>query len=463
MKRRAALVLMFSLLAACTTSSAPPDPGETQKPTACADDLPASLAVSEGGLVTVVIPEGATYELRGGAVATADGAKLTIRAPYINNTEGDVGLTLSCGKTLAIELRPLAWKRLATWTEDTGAKAREYGAWWIDTTGTGALVVFGGFHYLPKQFTPANDAWRFDFASSSWSALAGEGLPTLPGGRAAPLPGERAVLFFGGANARADGSLETKPSLFRFAYDEARITSTPKANLGSVPGSYTGGFVHDSKRGRFGADGLTVRQRFEIGQGVARPAVQERGDRAIHRERGEEAPLSRLFERARRLIVERERACRIAGRARDVAEIARHPRMNDRRARSREHALELFARRPEIARVVPREAQTSPYEQPRLARSRCGKRTRIDRRGSARLAAQVTDIARAREALRRKLALSGRSAEHVGGAVQLGARVQIEHIDGVGGARGERPEAPRDGATVRRFDGASLDSSHAVA
>jgi len=26
----------------------------------------------------------------------------------------------------------------------------------------GGLVVFGGFHYVPAQFTPARDAWRDD-------------------------------------------------------------------------------------------------------------------------------------------------------------------------------------------------------------------------------------------------------------------------------------------------------------
>jgi hypothetical protein len=250
MERRTALALIVLTLSACSGASSNPGP-EPTIPVACGADLPASVTVSEGGLVTVAIPEGTTAEGSGGAVATTEGGKVTIRAPYLASAEGEVGLTLSCGKTIPIELRPLAWKQLATWTESTGAKAREYGAWWIDPAGTGALVVFGGFHYVPAQFTPANDAWRFDFASSTWSALAGEGLPTLPGGRAAPIPDQRAVLFFGGASTKESGGLDTPPSLYRLDFDEARVTPTKKTNLGDVPGSYTGSFVFDSKRGRF--------------------------------------------------------------------------------------------------------------------------------------------------------------------------------------------------------------------
>src|SRR4051812_16641087 len=120
MKCCAALALATTVLTACSGASSSSAP-EPPAPAVCAADVPASLTVSEGGLVTVTVPEGTTYEATGGAVATADGTKVTIRAPYLSSAQGDVALTLSCGKTLAIELRPLAWNRLATWTEDTGA------------------------------------------------------------------------------------------------------------------------------------------------------------------------------------------------------------------------------------------------------------------------------------------------------------------------------------------------------
>jgi len=59
--------------------------------------------------------------------------------------------------------------------------------------------VFGGYHYDSKQFTPANDAWRFDFGAATWKELTGSALSAYPGGRAAPIPGARAVLYFGGS------------------------------------------------------------------------------------------------------------------------------------------------------------------------------------------------------------------------------------------------------------------------
>lgn len=131
-----------------------------------------------------------------------------------------------------------------------GAKAREYGAWWVDPSGSGSLFVFGGYHYVPKQFTPANDAWRFDFATSTWTSLGNEGLPTLPGGRAAPIPGSRAVLYFGGSVPTADGRVDAKPSLYRIDYDDAGMRAAARPST-SAPGSYTGAFVHDAKRSRW--------------------------------------------------------------------------------------------------------------------------------------------------------------------------------------------------------------------
>jgi hypothetical protein len=127
-------------------------------------------------------------------VVTVDATTVTIRAPYLSAANGEVALRLGCGQTVPIELRPLAWTSVAEWGDDEGPPGREYGAWWTDPEGAGGLVVFGGFHYVPQQFTPANDAWRFDFAKSTWSPLAGTGFPKLPGGRVAPIPGERAVL-----------------------------------------------------------------------------------------------------------------------------------------------------------------------------------------------------------------------------------------------------------------------------
>ena len=192
------------------------------------------------------------YEGTGGAVVTLDDTTVTIRAPYLSAADGEVALRLGCGQTVPIELRPLVWTSVAEWSGEEGPPGREYGGWWTDTEGTGGLVVFGGFHYFPRQFTPANDAWRFDFASNTWSALAGTELPMLPGGRVAPIPGERAVFYFGGVVAGQGGTIEEAPSsLYRFDYDERSLTPTKVDGIGDAPGSYTGSLVYDSKRKRW--------------------------------------------------------------------------------------------------------------------------------------------------------------------------------------------------------------------
>ncbi len=247
---RSSLLAMTILGAACTTSSAPStqDPGTPAAPE-CRGNLPASLSVSEGGLLRLPATADATYEGLGGAVATVEEGSLLVRAPYLAAAEAEVGIRLACGQTIPLELRPLAWNKLATWDASSGAPAREYGAWWLDPEG--ALVVFGGFHYVPKQFTPANDAWRFDFGTNAWSPLAGDALPTLPGGRAAPIPGERAVYLFGGIVAQADGGGETPASMYRLDFDAARLTATKVEPLGAAPGSYTGSLMYDGKRRRW--------------------------------------------------------------------------------------------------------------------------------------------------------------------------------------------------------------------
>lgn len=250
---RCTFLLAFFVAAAavgCSTSSSS-GPSGAPIVAACQDDLPDRLSISAGGRLAFTRKEGISYEGTGGAVVTVDDTTVAIRAPYAASGGEEVALRLDCGRTIAIDLRPITWTKLANWEETTGAPAREYGAWWLDTEGTGALVVFGGFHYSPKQYTPSNDAWRFDFATSRWAPLAGDALPSMPGARVAPIPGERAVLFFGGTLPTDNGSIDTPPSLYRLAYDDSTVVPT-KIDVGAeAPGSYTGAFVYDSKRQRW--------------------------------------------------------------------------------------------------------------------------------------------------------------------------------------------------------------------
>jgi hypothetical protein len=241
---------------ACSSDSA--RPGADEPGAGCERELPEVLTVSEGGRLVLersgaLAEAGATFEGRGVSLTVED-AQVTLRAPYLAEADEALAVDVTCGGgapvSVPVELRPLTWTRLAEWPEDPGPPAREYGAWWLDSGGDGALYVFGGFHYRPAQFTPANDAWRFDFGSNAWSPVAGD-LPLLPGGRAAPIPGARAVYYFGGSEPTDNGSLSTPPSMFRFDYDESAITPREVEPLGDVGGSYTGSLMYDPKRERW--------------------------------------------------------------------------------------------------------------------------------------------------------------------------------------------------------------------
>lgn len=250
-------IVVFSVaaLAACSSSSS----STPAAPPVCAADAPKTLTVSEGGRLVLtrtgdLANPAATFEGAGVTVTTTD-TDITVRVPYRTAAETDLALSVHCASggttSIAVQLKDLAWSNLATWQETTGAPAREYGAFWLDAADGGALVVFGGYHYVPKQFTPSNDAWRFDFASGAWSPLAGT-LPTMPGSRAALIPDARAVYLFGGSTASAQpGSVETMPFLAKLEFDDTKMTSTPVTNLNQIGGSYTGSFMYDSKRKRW--------------------------------------------------------------------------------------------------------------------------------------------------------------------------------------------------------------------
>lgn len=242
-------------LGACTTSATAAGPAASATG-ACAPEWPARLSVSAGGRValprTADVTPDATVEASGVTALVKDGI-VSVRAPA--EAAEDLSVTLHCAasvRTVAVDVRPVTWEKLAGWEEATGAPAREYGAFWLDEQDGGGLVVFGGFHYVPKQFTPANDAWRFDFAAKAWSPLAAPSpSPFRSGARAARIPGARGVYLFGGSVPTTDGAVDTPPSLFRIDHDKTSLRHAEVAPLGAAPGSYTGAFVYDSKRQRW--------------------------------------------------------------------------------------------------------------------------------------------------------------------------------------------------------------------
>jgi hypothetical protein len=211
---------------------------------------PSALTVRDGGRVTLELaPEVESFELALPDGFGRDGH--TIRAPYGQLGVHAAALTLSCNgqsetRTLAITIEALRWSPLRSWQPGLdGPVGREYFSTWIDSGDTDRLLVFGGFHYQPKQFTPAWDLWSLNLTSETWTALPDMGAPRTPGGRIAAIPDARALLYHGGL----DGT-STPPVLRRFDYGPDELTWAT-LDSPSDPGSYTGAFVHDAARGRY--------------------------------------------------------------------------------------------------------------------------------------------------------------------------------------------------------------------
>lgn len=256
----ASLGILAAASAACSDgATSEPAPTASTAALACAPEWPERVTVSAGGRVTLPVTaaglraDDAALEPSGVTLVQV-GDRVALRAPAELRDGTPASLTVRCAataRTIAVELRALAFQKLAGWEETTGAPAREYGAFWLDEESSGGLVVFGGYHYVPKQFTPSNDAWRFDFATNAWSPLASAGAPTRPGARAARIPGERAVYLVGGAVDTPDGALATAPSMFRVEHDGTTLRTSAVSAPGRAPASYTGALLHDTRRNRW--------------------------------------------------------------------------------------------------------------------------------------------------------------------------------------------------------------------
>ncbi len=250
---------LFFLLASVTACSGAPA-AEDATPTACDfSSLPSTIEIGEGTSAELAL-DPATESLdvlEGGIeIERPDPGRARVRAPYGAKGASQLArLQARCGQAsrdVDVRVRPLRWTRVVERSGADGPPEREYGAMWIDAEAPDRLFVFGGFHYRPRQFTPAQDLWSLDLRTANWTKHDQRGaIPLAPGGRVAHVPGERALLFFGGSTSETAGAeLRTTPVLRRLDYGGAAAWSAAPSEA-DAPGSYTGAFVHDAKRGRY--------------------------------------------------------------------------------------------------------------------------------------------------------------------------------------------------------------------
>lgn len=213
-----------------------------------------TLEVPLGGRAQLTAPKVTGIEVieSGGFTARRlDATRWELKAPY-DATTATVKLKLQCGDTpgtaeLTATTRAPKWSSLSQWRDPTAGKPpnREYGNMWLD--GPDRVLVYGGFHYLPMQFTASTDLWSFDLKTLEWSQLqSANAAPEFMGGRMLPLPSSRDLLFLGGV----DRNFSPTPHLERF--DPVALTWTAVQAQGAPAyGDYQPGVVFDSKRSRF--------------------------------------------------------------------------------------------------------------------------------------------------------------------------------------------------------------------
>lgn len=221
----------------------------------------ATLKLGEGGrLILKVAPSEAVINWQISdagpfTVAKVDHTHLQLKAPYGQMGEHGVLATLDCGERGAthewkVAVHALAWTQMPSWTSSVdGPPSREYGSFWVDSENPDRALLYGGFLYKPRQFTPGYDLWELNLSNGKWKALTqANEPPRMTGGRMALAPEGGQALYLGGFSAQMD----TPYQLSRFSYsvDQLRWAEEPIAS-GTRQGDYQPGFFYDAKRERF--------------------------------------------------------------------------------------------------------------------------------------------------------------------------------------------------------------------
>ncbi len=250
-----ALVLPACTVATETETEPEPTPGTcavelSEQTTSLSEGGRARLALSVEGEVSALTAVTSTGEVR------IEDTTLVAKPAYgTGGTSMSVTLQFECGgqpqeTAIDFDVRAIRWSALPTWTPGTdGPLNREYGNMWIDQENPDRMLAFGGFHYQPQQFTPANELWQFDLVNNAWTQLNPVGAPLRPGAGLALIGGQEAI-YYGGL---VDGS--TTPFAMEhlnYAGDTPTFTSIDimVGPLGGPSGDYQPSFLWDAPRER---------------------------------------------------------------------------------------------------------------------------------------------------------------------------------------------------------------------
>jgi hypothetical protein len=240
------------VLLACNEETSP-DTTPEPEPLPCGGATIAGASVSAGGRLVLPLDPAlrdAIQEVSSSSEVEAwlEEDAIVVRAGYQAAT---ATVTATCAEgtiEAEVEVGAFSMQPLTSWTDEPGAPlGREYFAWWMGEDR--AIYLYGGFVYEPEQFTPSSQAYRFDLEGLAWTELETVGEPPPPGGRVAHADGQE-VLYFGGTTLDDGGALSTPPTLVSAIPQADAVTFEPRDAAGA-PGSYTGAFIRDVKRGRW--------------------------------------------------------------------------------------------------------------------------------------------------------------------------------------------------------------------
>lgn len=274
---RLAIVSFLLVLAACGAEApgdpdagaaperdagAQPDAGATADagPMPCALKDPGPISISEGSRLQLdleTVPSGGTITIRQRPADTTvvlEGAQLRVRAAYApQGGSASIDLDLRCGATTATAaihytLRPIRWRSLPAWSGAEGPDAREHPGLFIDPNQADHLYLYGGFGFVPRQFSPRYDLWRYDLTTDRWTRTptTGAGRPGLAH-RIAVDPGRKHVYAYGGAESTG----AARASVVRIATATTPVGLSPIGATGPAQSAVLHGFVFDAGNDRF--------------------------------------------------------------------------------------------------------------------------------------------------------------------------------------------------------------------
>jgi hypothetical protein len=254
------LLASFLTLVACGPASGPGrfDVGRVTLPP-CALDPQLPATIGQGAEVRVPLrPSRSDVALRvitlpAGTEATIDGDVLVYRSGFETlGRAAVVEVELTCGaKTSVVPLTlpvesTVRWGQAIEWTSTSGPEAREHPTLFIDDASPDTLWLFGGFGFVPRQFTVVNDLWRLELTTGRWERIDAMNAPMVAGMRVSA--GTRASEFFlsGGETPAMTPSSE----VFRLDVSQRPPRFEVVSVTGVVPNASLGSLVHDAPRRR---------------------------------------------------------------------------------------------------------------------------------------------------------------------------------------------------------------------